>query len=62
MNGFRKWLLQQEMLSPVPFPAISTAQRAGLGLVSAMPTGQAKLPRWKRTLGKPKAVDDGKWR
>lgn len=62
MKSFKEWMLQREMLSPVPFPSLTTPQRAGLGLTSALPTGQAKLPRWKRTLAKPKAAEDGKWR
>lgn len=61
MIKFSEWLLKREMLSE-PFPAISTAQRAGLGLLNAMPTGTAKLPKWKRNQTKPKGSEDGKWR
>jgi hypothetical protein len=62
MKTFKEWLLQREMLSPVPFPAITAPQRAGLGLTSALQTGKAKITKWRRNLSKPKASEDGQWR
>lgn len=61
MKTFAEWLLKREMLQE-PFPALSTPQRAGLGLLNAMPSGTAKLPKWKRNLTKPKGSEDGKWK
>lgn len=62
MKAFKEWLLRREMLSPVPFPTLTAPQRAGLGLLSALPTDKAKLPKWKRDEVKPKNAEDGKWR
>jgi hypothetical protein len=58
---FKEWLLKKEMLSPVPFATITTPQREKLGLLTAMPSGEAKLPRWKKKILK-KGNQDGDWR
>lgn len=42
--GFRRWL---EMLTPPP-PALTANQRVDLGLLNALPTGTAKLSKWRR--------------
>jgi hypothetical protein len=59
MTTFREWLKMREMLSPVPFPAITTAQRDKLGFLTAMPNWKAKIPRWKVLK---KGSKDGDWR
>lgn len=61
MIKFREWLLKREMLSPVPFKAITAPQREKLGLVNALPSGEAKLSRWRSKMLK-KGNQDGDWR
>ena len=46
---FKKWL---EMLSPVPIPTMSVSQRDKLGLLNAMPTGTAKVTKWRKGIRK----------
>jgi hypothetical protein len=61
METFKEWLLKREMLSPVPFAAITTAQRDKLGLLTAMPSVEVKVPKWKKKILK-KGSEDGDWR
>lgn len=63
MMTFSEWLKVREMLSPVPFPAVTNMSPivgAKLKHLTAFENGKAKLPKWKRILKK--GSQDGDWR
>ncbi len=52
---FSEWLKMREMLSPVPFPALTNMSPeigAKLKQLTALPDGEARIPRYKRNLKK----------
>lgn len=63
MITFFEWLKLREMLSPVPFPAVTNMSPevgAKLKHLTAFQTGEAKVPKWKRKLKQ--GSQDGDWK
>ncbi len=63
MMTFKEWLKIREMLSPVPFPAVTNMSPevgAKLKIYTAFKTGEAKVNKKRRVLKK--GSEDGDWR